>query len=600
MRILVSCVPFDHGRSGISVYIRHTVAVLAAAGHDLTLVVEPEAAPAPEFASFPKIVAPGWIRKPILSMIWHLLFLPFRISRRKYDLFFIAAANRRAVLFRPVPTVAVVHDLAAHRMKGKYDRFRTLYQTKILPFFSRRAEFPVAISESTAADMVKFMKLPRERITVSWDGLSLPNVPSAGGWMKRHGLEPGGYLLYISRLEHPAKNQVRLIEAYGKLPPELSSKFRLVLCGADWHGAEVIRARAADSPLHDRILLTGFLANEDLEEAYRGAAAYVADADYAVATLETTFAGTAEYTGYPLFKSPDDLAVSLKSLGFDLINTGSNHCMDAFKGGLVRTLDVLEENGLAHVGTYRTQEERDESSGITVAEVNGIRIAFLSYAYGTNGIPVDDFPFVVNLIYKDYMTTLKEIDYERIDADMAAARALGADVIAVFMHWGAEYQTTPNRDQYALADHLFEQGADLILGGHTHVPEPMELRQVTDINGREKTGYICFSLGNLVSCQVDLYTNLTAVLNIDLEKDLGSGETVIKSVKYVPLYMMNLYDFGVTDAGWRYRLLDLYAATDAYNNGSSDYMTEPMYRSMTEGLDNIHAIMGAEFDVRGG
>ena len=275
MRILVSCVPFDHGRSGISVYIRHTVAVLAAAGHDLTLVVEPEAAPAPEFASFPKIVAPGWIRKPILSMIWHLLFLPFRISRRKYDLFFIAAANRRAVLFRPVPTVAVVHDLAAHRMKGKYDRFRTLYQTKILPFFSRRAEFPVAISESTAADMVKFMKLPRERITVSWDGLSLPNVPSAGGWMKRHGLEPGGYLLYISRLEHPAKNQVRLIEAYGKLPPELSSKFRLVLCGADWHGAEVIRARAADSPLHDRILLTGFLANEDLEEAYRGAAAYV-------------------------------------------------------------------------------------------------------------------------------------------------------------------------------------------------------------------------------------------------------------------------------------------------------------------------------------
>ena len=368
---------------------------------------------------------------------------------------------------------------------------------------------------------------------------------------------------------------------------------------------ETVRARlavAGDIVVHDGLNAEAKRSDGsyDYANVFRGAAAYVADADFAVATLETTFAGTAEYTGYPLFKSPDDLAVSLKSLGFDLINTGSNHCMDAFKGGLVRTLDVLEENGLAHVGTYRTQEERDESSGITVAEVNGIRIAFLSYAYGTNGIPVDDFPFVVNLIYKDYMTTLKEIDYERIDADMAAARALGADVIAVFMHWGAEYQTTPNRDQYALADHLFEQGADLILGGHTHVPEPMELRQVTDINGREKTGYICFSLGNLVSCQVDLYTNLTAVLNIDLEKDLGSGETVIKSVKYVPLYMMNLYDFGVTDAGWRYRLLDLYAATDAYNNGSSDYMTEPMYRSMTEGLDNIHAIMGAEFDVRGG
>ena len=275
MRILVSCVPFDHGRSGISVYMRHTVTALAAAGHELTLVVEPEAATVPEFAPFPQIVAPAWIGRPILSMLWHLLFLPFRISRKKYDLFFIAAANRRAVLFRPIPTVAIVHDLAAHRMRGKYDRFRTLYQTGILPFFTKRAEFPVAISESTAKDMVKFMGLPRERITVSWNGLSLPNVKPAGGWMKRYGLEPGEYLLYISRLEYPAKNQHRLIEAYEKLPPEISGRYKLVLCGADWHGADEIHARAEKSPLHSRIVLTGFIANEDLEEAYRGSAAYV-------------------------------------------------------------------------------------------------------------------------------------------------------------------------------------------------------------------------------------------------------------------------------------------------------------------------------------
>lgn len=275
MRILVSCVPFDHGRSGISVYMRSTVAALAAAGHELTLVVEQEAADVPEFAPYPQIVAPGWIRRPILSMLWHLFFLPFRISKRKYDLFFIAAANRRAVLFRPVPTVAIVHDLAAHRMREKYDRFRTLYQTGILPFFTKKAEFPVAISESTAKDMVEFMNLPRERITVSWNGLSLPNVKPAGGWMKRYGLEPGEYLLYISRLEHPAKNQYRLIEAYEKLPPEITAQYKLVLCGADWHGADVIHARAEQSPLRDRIVLTGFIANEDVEEAYRGSAAYV-------------------------------------------------------------------------------------------------------------------------------------------------------------------------------------------------------------------------------------------------------------------------------------------------------------------------------------
>ena len=271
MRILFSCVPFDHGKSGISVYMRHTLAALAKAGHQLTLVVEAEAAGEPAFAPFPKIVMPRWAGRPVASMLWHLFILPFRISRQQYDLLFIAAANRRAVAFRRVPTVAVVHDLAAHRMEEKYDAFRTFYQTKVLPFFTRRAEFPVAISKATAADMVKFMK----RIVLSSNGLPLPSVPSAGGWKRRVGLEEGGYILYISRLEHPAKNQLRLIDAYEKLPRDLTGRYRLVLGGADWHGAAVIRNRASASPLADRLLLPGFIPEEDMEEAFQGAAAYV-------------------------------------------------------------------------------------------------------------------------------------------------------------------------------------------------------------------------------------------------------------------------------------------------------------------------------------
>lgn len=275
MRMLVSCIPFDHGRSGISVYMRHAVAALARAGHELTLVIEPEAADEPAFAGFPHIVAPRWTKRPVLSMLWHLFILPFKIRRSRYDLVYIAAANRRALAFRPVPTVAVVHDLAAHRVRGKYDRFRTVYQTKILPFFTRRAEFPTAISEATAADMVEFLKLPRERIIVSWNGLALPSAPQTDGFLQRNGLEPGSYILYISRLEHPAKNQYGLIEAYEQLPPELTGRYKLVLGGADWHGAETIRKRAAESPLADRVLLAGFVPDSELEYAYRGAAAYV-------------------------------------------------------------------------------------------------------------------------------------------------------------------------------------------------------------------------------------------------------------------------------------------------------------------------------------
>ena len=275
MRILFSCIPFDHGRSGISVYMRRTVAALAEAGHELTLVLEPEAVDEPAFAGFKKIVAPRYVRRPVLSMLWHLFILPFKISRKRYDLFYIAAANRRAVAFRPVPTVAVVHDLAAHRMTDKYDKLRTFYQTKVLPHYTVRAEYPVAISEATAADMVEFLKLPAEHIIVSCNGLALPTAKPTGTWLKRHGLEAGGYILYISRLEHPAKNQFRLIKAYEMLPPELTARYKLVLGGANWSGAGAIRALARSSALSKQILLPGFIPDEDMDEAYRNAAAYV-------------------------------------------------------------------------------------------------------------------------------------------------------------------------------------------------------------------------------------------------------------------------------------------------------------------------------------
>ncbi len=329
-----------------------------------------------------------------------------------------------------------------------------------------------------------------------------------------------------------------------------------------------------------------------------GAAGYVNAADFAVCCLETTFPDTTDYTGYPMFKSPKGLATSLKNLGFDLISTASNHCMDSYQSGLNATLDVLDENGLDHVGTYRSQEERDANNGIVVKEINGISVAFLAFTYGTNGIPVTGFEYAANIFFNDYLTNLSDINYDMLDEDMAAARALGTDLIVVFMHWGNEYYTEPVAYQYELADYMFEQGADIILGGHTHVPEPMEVRTVTDIDGNEKTGYICYCLGNFVSCQNDRYTNLTAVVNISIEKNLDTGETYIKNVGYAPMFMVDLEDYGVYDAGWRYKLWDLHAAINSYESGDNlGVINSTLYEALKQGLEDIHSIFGAEFDI---
>jgi poly-gamma-glutamate capsule biosynthesis protein CapA/YwtB (metallophosphatase superfamily) len=337
--------------------------------------------------------------------------------------------------------------------------------------------------------------------------------------------------------------------------------------------------------------------NYDYTEIMSGAARYLAAADYAVCCLETTFPNTFEYTGYPMFKSPPGLAASLKNVGIDLVSTASNHAVDSYQSGLIQTLDVLDANGLAHVGTYRSQEERDAQNGITVADAGGIRIAFLAYTYGTNGIPITGFEYAVNVFCEDYLTNLSIIDYDAIAADMEAARELDCDLIAVFMHWGYEYHTTPAQYQYELADFLFSNGADIILVGHTHVPQPMELRQVADGEGGEKTGLICYSLGNYISCQNDPFTNLTAVVNVNLEKNLDTGETRIKSAGYAPMFMVDLYDYGIYSAGWRYRLWDLREAIDAYENGDNlGVINESLYNAMKAGLRNLHEILGAEYD----
>lgn len=386
----------------------------------------------------------------------------------------------------------------------------------------------------------------------------------------------------LQELETPAPTPQGFTE------PENAANIRISVCG-DLVCHTGLNTQAAKSD-----------GSYDYAPIFSGVIDLIKSADYAICTMETTFPETVEYSGYPMFKSPTDLAVSLKKSGFDMINTASNHCMDGLKGGLFRTMDVLDQNGLDHVGTYRSQEERDANNGILVKDIGGIKIAFLSYTYGTNAIPVTGFEYAANIFFKDYLTTLSDINYDLLKSDMAAARALDTDLIVVMPHWGVEYDTAPAAYQKELADFFFKEGADIVLGGHVHVPEPMELRRVVDNQGKEKTGFIVYCLGNFVSCQEDRYTNLTAVLNLEIQKNLDTGETYLRRVNYTPMYMVDLTDVGVS-ADWRYRLWNLQAAIKSYQDGEMlGVMNETLYNNMVQGLEDIHSIFGTQFDFAAG
>ena len=253
---------------------------------------------------------------------------------------------------------------------------------------------------------------------------------------------------------------------------------------------------------------------------------YIQTADIAVGNLETTFAGSdRKYSGYPTFNSPEQLAYNLKKVGFDVLSTANNHCYDKGYSGLESTINFLDDADISHTGTFKSQEDQNT---ILIKNVKGIKIAFLSFTYGTNGIPVpDDKTYSVNLI-----------DKELIQQQLSLAKEQKPDLICVSMHWGTEYETTPNSEQKDLADFLFENGADLIIGNHPHVLQKMEKRTTTLSDGTIKDGFVVYSLGNFISGQNKVYTRDSAILNLNITKT-SDGRININQATYTPIYTYN-------------------------------------------------------------
>lgn len=252
----------------------------------------------------------------------------------------------------------------------------------------------------------------------------------------------------------------------------------------------------------------------DYSECFTAVAPYIESADYAVVNLETPI-GKKNFTGYPCFNAPESFAQSLVDAGFDMMLTANNHCLDRRDNGLRTTLDVLDGRNIAHVGTYRNKADR-EASLPKIVDIKGFKVAFLNYTYGTNGIKIQGDVVV------DY------IDRKLIASDVELARSKGAEIVAACIHWGNEYQLLPHYSQKLLADYLCDLGVDLIIGGHPHVIQPMELRHS---DKHDKDILLVYSLGNFISNMKTRDTRGGAMLRVSLYRD-ASGVARIDAPSY--------------------------------------------------------------------
>lgn len=269
------------------------------------------------------------------------------------------------------------------------------------------------------------------------------------------------------------------------------------------------------APRKVRLLFAGDLMQhrQQLESAFRDSLTFnysdcfelvkplIESADISIGNLEVTL-GSPPYTGYPRFSSPQEFAQAIQNAGFDLMLTANNHCLDRGRKGVVSTIRILDSLGIARCGTYLDQADRDSLYPL-ILEKNGIRIAFLNYTYGTNGINVPT-PCIVNLI-----------DTAIIKADIIKAYSKKPDCVIVCLHWGKEYKRQPSLEQRSLAQWLLAHGADHIIGSHPHTVQPMEL--ILD-SMRADNHLIAYSLGNFISNMSAEHTDNGATVSLSLVK----------------------------------------------------------------------------------
>jgi glycosyltransferase involved in cell wall biosynthesis len=283
MKIGLSTSVIQRGKTGIAEYVFSLVRAFAAHAdvHQFTLFVLEEDLPLFEFANkYARLVAvPEKYRPPLRDIFWHQLILPRLARRFRLDVLHVPS-YRRLPWLKPCALTATVHDLAAFHIPDKYDWKRMFYGRVVARRLAERQDEIITISRNTAQDIEKFWKLPGKTISVVHHGMDhdrffpvMPEIAKATGWKHFRLKQP--FFLYVARLEHPAKNHLRLIEAFEAFKAETKSAWQLVLAGSDWHGAEAIHAKINRSPFVTDIRCLGFIPAAELPLLYRAADVFV-------------------------------------------------------------------------------------------------------------------------------------------------------------------------------------------------------------------------------------------------------------------------------------------------------------------------------------
>ncbi len=283
---------------------------------------------------------------------------------------------------------------------------------------------------------------------------------------------------------------------------------------------------------------------------YSEVASLIENADISFINQETLMCGEGyANSGYPMFNGPQELGYDLSELGFDVVSIANNHMLDKGSAGLEKTIAFWKTLPVTLIGGY---DNESDYNNIRVHETQGIKIAFLSYTYGTNGLSPSP-------KYDVHIPYLNEVNISE-QVNMAKSKA---DLVFVSVHWGQEGQFKPNTEQKTYAKKFADAGVDVIIGHHPHVIQPVEW-----ITGSGGNKTLCvYSLGNFMAEQAFAYNMVGGMISFDIVV-IGDGKPKIEN----PVFIPTVFDFDKrTFLNNKVYLLENYTEEQAKNHGIGSY-----------------------------
>lgn len=312
----------------------------------------------------------------------------------------------------------------------------------------------------------------------------------------------------------------------------------------------------------------------DYTRAFMDVAHILSDADITVMNFEGNVCG--EPYGSGSTSAPREILQGLRSAGVDMLQMANSCSINNGLIGMSATLQAVEAAGLQSIGAYATEADWKRSGGYTIVEVEGIRIAFVAFTKGVGGMGMPSGnENLVNLLYKDYSSTYREIDRERINKTLDRVNAERPDLVIAMLHWGSEYNDVISDTQKSIVSLLQKKGVDVILGTHPHLVQEVSFDPLTG-------NLVAYSLGDFYGDASRGGTSYSIILDLEITKDTDSGITKVTGWDYVPIYTLKK-----TDCDGYQRVVRIKEAMFAYENNFVDAITQTCYEDMKYSLERI-------------